>query len=118
MSSMRPLRYLVVTCGDSWISRLNKSLQAQGATHRFVLLIKIVDVSVENLDKQLDGSGRLHARVRHAEGALETFQDAFAVAVELIQPVNTNSKKGKFPAMLTSVSSVSPFAAIGVAHHK
>jgi hypothetical protein len=47
------------------------------------LLIKVVDVAVENLDEQLDADGGVHACVGDAERALETFEDAFAVAVEL-----------------------------------
>lgn len=63
-------------------------------THRFVLLVKVVDVSVEDLDKQLDGRGRLHTRIGHAEGALEAFQNALAVAVELVQQVSTIVNEG------------------------
>lgn len=55
-----------------------------GVTHRFVLLVKIVDISVEDLDKKLDRGGRLHTRVCHAESALEALEDALTVTVELV----------------------------------
>jgi len=57
----------------------------------FVLLVKVVDVSVEDLDEQLDRGGRFHARVCHAERALETFENPLAVAVELVRRVSFNS---------------------------
>lgn len=51
--------------------------------HGFVLLVKVVDVAVEDLDEEFDGDGGVHAGVCNAEGALEAFEDALAVAVEL-----------------------------------
>ena len=61
-----------------------RQLLIRGSTYRFVLLVKVVDISIENLDKQLDRRGRLHARVCNAKGALQAFQDALAVTVELV----------------------------------
>ena len=46
-------------------------------------MIKVVDVAIEDLDEQLDADGGVHACVGDAERALETFENAFAVAVEL-----------------------------------
>lgn len=48
-----------------------------------VLLIEVVDVAVEDLHEELDRHSGIHAGVGDAEGALETFEDTFAVAVEL-----------------------------------
>lgn len=67
---------------------------ASGITYRFILLVKVVDVSIENLDKQLDRRGRLHARVCHAESALEALEDALTVPVELVSHVSTLSYVG------------------------
>lgn len=48
MSSMRPLMYLVVT----WIvSKHLSSKQTERGTYRFVLLIKVVDVAVQDLNE-------------------------------------------------------------------
>lgn len=44
-----------------------------GYTYRFISLVKVVDISVQDLDKELDGCGCLHARVCYPKGALETF---------------------------------------------
>lgn len=55
----------------------------KGTTYSFVLLVKVVDVAVQDLDKELNGGGRLHARVGDTESALETLENAFSVAVEL-----------------------------------
>lgn len=49
-----------------------------------VLLVKVVDVAVEDLDEEFDGYGGVHAGVCDAEGTLETFEDTFAIAVELL----------------------------------
>jgi len=56
-------------------------------TYRLVLLVKIVDVAVEDLDKELNRYGGIHARVRHTQGALQTLEHAFAVSVGLQQCV-------------------------------
>lgn len=48
-----------------------------------VLLVEVVDVAVEDLDEEFHADGCVHAGIRDAEGALETFEHAFAIAVEL-----------------------------------
>ncbi len=72
MCSISPLRYLVVT----WERRRGKGQQSKstivgdvGMSYRFVALVEIVYVSIQDLDEELDGRGRLHARVGHAESA-------------------------------------------------
>jgi hypothetical protein len=52
-------------------------------TYGFISLVKMVDVAVENLDKQLNRYGGVHARVGHAERALQAFEHTLAVTVEL-----------------------------------
>jgi len=70
---MRPFRYLVVTYhGGKHISEDHEK-KSTGETYRFVLLFKVVDVSVQNLGEQLDSRGRLHARVCHAQRTLQAF---------------------------------------------
>ncbi len=39
-------------------------------TYGFILLIEVVNVSIENFNKQFNGHGGVHACVRDAEGAL------------------------------------------------
>lgn len=39
-------------------------------TYRFVLLVKVVHVAIQDLNKQLDRRRRLHARVSHAKSSL------------------------------------------------
>ena len=48
-----------------------------------VLLVEVVDVAIQDLDEEFYRYGGVHAGVGDAEGALEAFEDAFAVAVEL-----------------------------------
>ena len=50
-----------------------------------VFLVEVVDVAVEDLDEELDAHGRVHASIGDAEGALETFEHALAVAVGLVR---------------------------------
>ena len=50
---------------------------------RLILLVEVVDVAVQDLDEEFYRYGGVHAGVGDAEGELEAFQDAFAVAVEL-----------------------------------
>ncbi len=89
MSSINPLRYFVVTCArgeggghksqSEKISRFGQWEMA--AAYRFVPLVKVVDVSIQDLDKQLDRRRRLHARVGDSESALQTLEDTLAVAI-------------------------------------
>lgn len=51
--------------------------------HAFVLLIKVIDVAVENLDEQLNGDCNVHAGISNSKGALEAFEHTFAIAVDL-----------------------------------
>ena len=64
------------------MDQLDQPVQILGRD-RFVLLVEVVDVAVEDLDEELDGNGGVHACVGDAEGALQAFEDALAVAVEL-----------------------------------
>jgi hypothetical protein len=57
-------------------------------THSIVLLVKVVNVSVEDLDKQLDRHCCIHACISNTERTLQTFKHAFAIAVELWLSVN------------------------------
>lgn len=57
--------------------------RGKGDTHRLVALVKVVHVSIQNLDKQLNRRRSLHARVRHAERALETLEHPLAITVQL-----------------------------------
>lgn len=47
------------------------------------MLVEVVDVAVEDFDEELDGYGGIHAGIGDTEGALQTFENAFAVTVEL-----------------------------------
>lgn len=64
------------------VDQLDEPVQVLGRDG-FVLLVEVVDVAVEDLDEEFHRDGCVHARVCYAEGALEAFQDAFSVAVEL-----------------------------------
>lgn len=88
-------------------------------TYRLVALVKVVHISIQNLDKQLDGRRRLHARVRHPERALQALKHPLAVTVQLQQsvtaqhnpPSTTSTPRGQ----LTFDSSVS---SADVAHQR
>ena len=52
-------------------------------TYSFILLIKIVDIAVEDLHKELDGHSSVHASICNTQRPLETFQDSLPISVEL-----------------------------------
>lgn len=64
------------------VDQLDQPVQVLGRD-RLVLLVEVVHVAVQDLDEELHGDGRVHAGVGDAERALEAFEDALAVAVEL-----------------------------------
>ena len=66
-----------------------------------VLLFKVVDVTVEDFDEEFDGDRGIHTCICDTKGTLETFEDTFAVAVEL---------QWKEPVLVTTLST---FLSIG-----
>jgi len=54
-----------------------------GVTYRFVTLIEIVDIAVQDLDEQLDGRCGFHARVGDAQSPLKAFEHPLAITIEL-----------------------------------
>ena len=64
------------------LDQLDQTVDVLGS-HGVVLLVEVVDVAIQDLDEQLDADGRVHAGVGDAQGALEAFEDALAVAVGL-----------------------------------
>ena len=51
--------------------------------YRLILLVKVVYVSVQDLNEELDRYCCVHACICYAEGTLQAFEDAFAISVEL-----------------------------------
>ena len=64
-------------------------------TYSFVLLVKVVHVAIENLDKELDGDGGVHTCVGNSESPLQAFQDTLAVAIQLEHPVSADDGQQK-----------------------
>ena len=87
----RPLEMLLRTLQPGRILRrvevamyqLNQPIQIL-RRYSIVFLVKVVDVAVQDLHEELDGDGGVHAGVGDAEGTLEAFEDALAVAVGLV----------------------------------
>ena len=53
-------------------------------THCFVLLIKIIYVSVQYLDEQFDGYSSVHAGVSHTKRTLQALKNSLSVTVKLL----------------------------------
>lgn len=49
----------------------------------FILLVKVVDVAAENLDKEFHRDGRVHACIGDAQSTLQTLKHALAIAIQL-----------------------------------
>lgn len=64
------------------MNQLDEAIQVLGGD-RFVLLIEVVDVAIEDLDEEFNGYSSVHAGVCDTESPLETFENALAIAVEL-----------------------------------
>jgi hypothetical protein len=56
-------------------------------TYSIVLLVKIVHVAVQDLNKQLHGHCGIHACIGDTERTLQTFEYSFSIAVELWKSV-------------------------------
>lgn len=60
--------------------KLNQAIQVF-SRHSLVLLIEIVDVSIEDFDEEFYRDGSVHACIGDAESTLETFEDTFSIAI-------------------------------------
>jgi hypothetical protein len=47
------------------------------------LLVKIVDIAVEDLNEEFNRHSSVHASICNTQRPLETFQDSFPISVEL-----------------------------------
>ncbi len=50
-------------------------------SYSFILLIKVIDVAIEDLNKELDGNSGVHASICNTKSALKTFQDSLAITI-------------------------------------
>lgn len=66
---MSPFKYLVVTF-QVWVSKSFGMHKLFRQTYRFIVLIKVIHISVEDLNKKLNRCCRFHARVRYTKSAL------------------------------------------------
>lgn len=53
-------------------------------TYSIILLVKVIDVTVQDLDEQLDRDRGVHASISHTQGSLQTLEHSLAVSVELL----------------------------------
>lgn len=61
----------------------SKETTSNQVTYGFVLLVKVVDISIKDLNKKFDRNSRVHASVSDSESSLQALQHTFAVSVEL-----------------------------------
>jgi hypothetical protein len=62
---MRPLRYFVVTC-----LILGTALLVAKDTYSFILLVEVVDVTIQDFDEKLYRHSGVHACVRNPKSPL------------------------------------------------
>lgn len=66
------------------MDEFNEPVEVLGSDS-FVLLVEIVDIAIQNLNKKFDGHGSVHASVCDAEGPLEAFQNPLSITVKLLR---------------------------------
>lgn len=72
--------------GRNLLRRLSQqaaSRDHQRGTHSLVLLVEVVYIAIEDLNKQFNTDGCVHACVSHSERTLQAFKHTLAVTVEL-----------------------------------
>ena len=52
-------------------------------TCSFILLVKVVDVAVQDLDEQFNGDGCIHASICNTQSPLKTFEDSLSITIKL-----------------------------------
>ena len=73
---------LVLAALQVRVDEFDQAVQVLGGDG-FVLLVKVVDVAVEDLDEKLHRHSGVHAGIGNAESTLETLKDSLAVAIKL-----------------------------------
>ncbi len=58
-------------------------MEVEDSSHRFVGLVKIVHVSIQDLHEQLNRGRLLHTRISDPESTLEAFEHSLPVSIEL-----------------------------------
>lgn len=74
--------FLAVVGLQVGMDQLDEPVQVLGS-HSFVLLIKVVNVSVQDFDKEFHRHRSVHASIGHAKGSLEAFENTLSVAIQL-----------------------------------
>lgn len=62
------------------MNKFNEAVQVF-RRHGFVLLVEIVDVSVQDLDKKFNRNRSIHTCIGHPKSALKTLKDSFPIAI-------------------------------------
>jgi hypothetical protein len=53
-------------------------------TYSIILLLEVINITIQNFNKQFNGNSSIHARIGDSESALQTLEDAFPISVELL----------------------------------
>jgi hypothetical protein len=69
----RHLQEFVVVSMRSWSGNVSCTSHESFRAYRLVLLVEVINVSIEDLDEELDRHGGVHAGVCHPQGALKAF---------------------------------------------
>lgn len=64
------------------VDELDETVQVL-SSDGLILLVEIVNITVQDFHKELDGDSGIHAGISHTESTLEALEDPFAVAVQL-----------------------------------
>lgn len=79
---MRPLRYFVVTY-IMLAPNLGARTDGRKRTYSIILLLKVINISVQNLDKKLNRHSRIHTSICNAKCSLQTLKNTFSIAIKL-----------------------------------
>lgn len=72
----------IFCCVEVALDQLNQAVDVFGCDS-VVLLVKVVDVAVEDFDEEFDAHSSVHASISNAESTLQALEDTLAVAVGL-----------------------------------
>jgi len=71
---------LILTGLEVGVDELNQSVKVLGGDG-FVLLVEIINVAVQDFDKEFYGNGRVHAGIGNTEGTLKALENPFSIAL-------------------------------------
>lgn len=85
----------VFCCDLQIVSTMIHSPEWMQTTYSIILLLKVINISVQDLYKEFNRHSRVHAGIGNSQSALQTLKNAFSISIKLLSLVNNHANSRK-----------------------